>query len=45
MFLKSYVFMDLKKLENFGGDMLSEDNHSYWAPPYWNITKETFFGG
>ena len=27
----------LKKLENFGGNLLSEDNHSYWAPPYWNI--------
>ena len=32
----------LKKLENFGGHLLSEDDHSYWAPPYWNITKETF---
>ena len=33
---------NLKKLENFGGHLLSEDDHSYWAPPYWNITKETF---
>ena len=32
----------LKKLENFGGHLLSEDDHLYWAPPYWNITKETF---
>ena len=31
-----------KKLENFGGHLLSKDDHSYWAPPYWNITKETF---
>ena len=31
-----------KKLENFGGHLLSEDDHSYWAPPYWKITKETF---
>ena len=28
-----------KKLENFGGHLLSEDDHSYWALPYWNITK------
>ena len=21
----------------------SEDDHSHWAPPYWNIMKETFF--
>ena len=34
-----------KKLENFGGHMFSEDDHSYWAPPYWNITKDTFLGG
>ena len=32
----------VKKFENFGGHLLSEDDHSYWAPPYWNITKETF---
>jgi len=32
----------VKKLENFGGHLVSEDDHSYWAPPYWNITKETF---
>ena len=31
-----------KKLENFGGHLLSEDDPSYWAPPYWNITKKTF---
>jgi len=31
-----------KKLEVFGGHLLSEDDYSHWAPPYWNITKETF---
>ena len=34
----------LKKLEVFGGQpvrLLSEDDHSHCAPPYWNITKET----
>ena len=31
-----------KKLENFGGHLLSEDDHSHWAPPYWNIIKKTF---
>ena len=25
--------------------VLSEDDHSYWAPPYWNVTKETFSFG
>ena len=30
-----------KKLEIFGGHLLSEDDHSHWAPPYWNIMKET----
>ena len=30
-----------KKQEVFGGQLLSEDDHSHWAPPYWNITKET----
>ena len=30
-----------KKLEVFDGHLLSEDDHSYWAPPYWNIMKET----
>ena len=38
----------LKKLSKeaggFGGHLLSEDDNSYWAPPYWNILKETFFG-
>ena len=29
-----------KKLEIFGGHLLSEDDHSHWAPPYWNITKK-----
>ena len=32
----------LKKLEVFGGHLLSEDDHSHWALPYWNIMKETF---
>ena len=27
----------LKKLEVFGGYLLSEDDHLLWAPPYWNI--------
>ena len=35
----------LKKLEVFGGHPLSEDDHSHWAPPYWIITKETFYLG
>ena len=30
-----------KKQEVFGGQLLSEDDHSHWAPPYWNVTKET----
>ena len=30
-----------KKLEIFGGHLVSEDDHSHWAPPYWNIMKET----
>jgi len=44
-FLKEFRitnFITLKKLENFGGNLLIEDDHSYWAPPYWNIMKETF---
>ena len=32
----------LKKLEGFGGHLFSEEDHSNWAPPYWNITTETF---
>ena len=32
----------LKKLEIFGEHLLSEDDHSHWAPPYWNIMIETF---
>ena len=32
----------LKKLEIFGGHLFSEDDHSHWAPPYWNMMKETF---
>ena len=31
-----------KKMEIFGGQLLSEDDHSHWAPPYWNIMKEIF---
>ena len=35
-----YHFLSvLKKLEVFGGNLLSEDDHSHWAPPYWNIMK------
>ena len=40
--LLSFILKPSKKLENFGGNLLSEDDHSKWAPPYWNITKETF---
>ena len=29
------------KLEVFGGHLLSEDDHSHWVPPYWNIMKKT----
>ena len=32
----------LKKLEVFCKHVLSEDNHSHWAPPYWIITIEFF---
>ena len=42
--LQKVQFSDIavtKKLEIFGGHLLSEDDHSHWAPPYWNITKET----
>ena len=34
-----------KELEVFGGHLLSEDDHSHLAPPYWNIMKETFSSG
>ena len=34
-----------KKLEVFGGHLLSKNDHSHWAPPYWNIMKETFYLG
>ena len=34
---------DLKKQEDFGGHLLSEDDHSHWAPPYWNIRKKLLF--
>ena len=27
-----------KEAGEFGGHLLSEDDHSYWAAPYWNIT-------
>ena len=36
------LFKKCPVMKNFGGHLLSEDDHSYWAPPYWNITKETF---
>ena len=32
----------VKKLKNFGGHLLKIDDHSYWAPTYWNIFKDTF---
>ena len=41
--LCSKIFEKLQRTYNFGGDLLSEDDHSFWVPPYWNITKETFF--
>ena len=35
IFVWCVTFTVGKKLENFGGHiMLSEDDHSYWAPPY-----------
>ena len=27
------------KHKEAGGHLLSEDDHSHWAPPYWNIMK------
>ena len=27
------------------GHLSSEDDHPHWAPPYWNIMKETFYLG
>ena len=33
-FKRKSLFVNTKKL-------LSEDGHSHWAPPYWNIMKET----
>ena len=41
-FYGSPDYKNTKKLENFGGHLLSEDDNSFWAPPYWNIMKETF---
>ena len=38
-------FTHPKKLEVFGEHLLSKDDHSHWAPPYWIITKETFSFG
>ena len=34
-----------KEVGEFGGNLLSEDDHSYWAPPCWNIKKRHFFFG
>ena len=39
---RTSIVRERKKLDVFGGQLLSEDDHSYWAPPYWIITKETF---
>ena len=36
------LFYPSKKLDNFGGHLISEEDNSFWVPPYWNITKETF---
>ena len=35
-------FLVDKEVGGFCGHLLSEDDHSHWAPPYWNVTKETF---
>ena len=44
-FLKKYYFW-IKTIQRswrfLVGHLLSEDDHSHWAPPYWNVTKETF---
>ena len=34
--------IQVKKLEVFGNTCYCEDDYSHWAPPYWNIMKETF---
>ena len=39
---KLVILPVLKKLEVFGGHLFSEDDYSNLAPPYWNITTETF---
>ena len=33
-----------KKLEVFGGHLLSEDDHSHWAPPYWKVKRNFSLG-
>ena len=40
--LRNKNINSVKKLEVFGGHLFSEDDHSNWTPPYWNITTETF---
>ena len=32
----------LKEAGGFWWTTVNEDDHSHWAPPYWNIMKETF---
>ena len=41
---KTLALKKLSKEAGGFGHLLSEDDNSYWAPPYWNILKETFFG-
>ena len=48
MYRKLYIInlikMKFKEGGGFGGHLLIEDDHSHWAPPYWNIIKEIVFG-
>ena len=42
LFIAVHAADPKKKLEVFGELLFSEDDHSNWAPPCWNITTETF---
>ena len=39
------IVVGSKDAEGFCGHLLNGDDHSHWAPPYWNIKTETFFFG